>query len=403
MNIMNPPADWSTMKKLIWLRGTPITGGEELTVSGTPPLSLPNALGKPLKAWEVDVLPKQNLNGYANPWPAGGGKNLLGSKESKTFDIPASNASFTFEKSSSHVIFTTSGLPSSLGYRFTDIDLKCTLPAGTYYFSSNISNQNEGSGLFVFNADTSAILARARLEGGGSFTLSETATVRLGASLNIGTVSGTYWFQLESGSSATTFVPYSNICPIYGTDKLNLFVEESYDPAATPKVVITLDNTVYGGTYDAVTGEGTITHGIYTFTGNETWQHQVVGGSELDKYFTIAPNSGYLVPDAKVPRDNTYAVPIRTSIGEFNRSYYTLQYNPYEMCIAADHRIGIHSTLYTGAGTLQGVQMYYELATPIPFTFPPTEVSTSKGDNYAWATAEDGIVESMEVTYVGKA
>ena len=34
--------------------------GEEAslyTVSGTPPLSLPNSLGKPLKAWEVDVSP----------------------------------------------------------------------------------------------------------------------------------------------------------------------------------------------------------------------------------------------------------------------------------------------------------------------------------------------------------
>lgn len=27
MNIMNPPADWSTLKKLLWLRGNPATGG----------------------------------------------------------------------------------------------------------------------------------------------------------------------------------------------------------------------------------------------------------------------------------------------------------------------------------------------------------------------------------------
>ena len=66
--------------------------GEEAAVydvSGTPPLSLTNSLGKPLKAWEVDVLPYQEGTGDPAPdnvrpiygtdkltmWTAG--KNLL--------------------------------------------------------------------------------------------------------------------------------------------------------------------------------------------------------------------------------------------------------------------------------------------------------------------------------------
>ena len=37
------------------------------TVSGTPPLSLPSSLGKPLKAWEVDVVPYQEGTGDPSP------------------------------------------------------------------------------------------------------------------------------------------------------------------------------------------------------------------------------------------------------------------------------------------------------------------------------------------------
>ena len=39
----------------------------DYSVSGTPPLSLPNSLGKPLKAWSVDLLPYQEGTGDPSP------------------------------------------------------------------------------------------------------------------------------------------------------------------------------------------------------------------------------------------------------------------------------------------------------------------------------------------------
>ena len=42
-------------------------GYTDYSVSGTPPLSLPNSLGKPLKAWSVDLLPYQEGTGDPAP------------------------------------------------------------------------------------------------------------------------------------------------------------------------------------------------------------------------------------------------------------------------------------------------------------------------------------------------
>lgn len=42
-------------------------------------------------------------------------------------------------------------------------------------------------------------------------------------------------------------------------------------------------------------------------------------------------------------------------------------------------------------------------AAPTTFAVPSATIPTPTGTAAAWATAEDGTVESMEVTYVGKA
>ena len=168
----------------------------------------------PLEALSVALEPVQDLHGQSAPYPAGGGKNKLGASQTATINV-ISAITFSFVKDSATITLNTD-LTSTLGYRFRNGEVQCTLPAGTYTLSSNITNQYSGQGVFVFDVASDTILARARLQGSGTFTVSEETTVRLGVSLSAETVAGTYWFQLESGSTATTFAPYSNLCPITG-------------------------------------------------------------------------------------------------------------------------------------------------------------------------------------------
>ena len=69
--------------------------------------------------------------------------------------------------------------------------------------------------------------------------------------------------------------------------------------------------------------------------------------------------------------------------------------------------VNICNSQYTSASdfktAMQGIKLYYGLATPTTFTVPSPTIPTPTGSATTWATAEDGTVDSMEVTYVWKA
>lgn len=125
----------------------------------------------PLKEVVVDIIPDQDLHGYDYPWPAGGNKNL----------IEVTNGSYAAGAD----LFNGS------------VDL----PAGTYTLSSsNTTSQvavvGVGSGVMPY-----------------TFTLSAAVTSLQITAVQAGTFNNV---QLEAGSTATSFVPYSNVCPISG-------------------------------------------------------------------------------------------------------------------------------------------------------------------------------------------
>ena len=60
-------SDWSTLRKLMWLRGTTGGGGSPLTVSGPTPLLMPGALAKPMRAASFAISPVQSGSGDPSP------------------------------------------------------------------------------------------------------------------------------------------------------------------------------------------------------------------------------------------------------------------------------------------------------------------------------------------------
>ena len=171
----------------------------------------------PMKDVLVHIEPVQDLYGQSNPYPAGGGKNLLNPTTSTGSAITWGGVTF----STSEDTITLSGTGIYSGGR-TALTLKTIhLAAGTYYISASASSgtlpqivtQSVSNGTYTVLVDRQPI----------SFTLSEDTDIVVGFNiLNDKTYDTTFKLQVESGTIATDYAPYSNICPISGWTGANV-------------------------------------------------------------------------------------------------------------------------------------------------------------------------------------
>jgi len=157
--------------------------------------------GMPMEV-SVGIEPVQDLHGYEYPWPAGGGKNLFGNGDQT---------------------ITTA--------KYQRCDLVKPLPVGDYVVSAVVvSDDIDAStcriGFYNSNEEVAgtAILLNRNVRSSATVTLeSECTFIYLYTSdtaVHGAGDSATYTdIQIESGSTATTYAPYSNICPISGWDQ----------------------------------------------------------------------------------------------------------------------------------------------------------------------------------------
>lgn len=228
----------------------------EHTATGNPATFNTN-VAKPMEL-TVEMNPVQDLHGQSNPYPPGGGKNL--------FD--ADNASGTWVNTSDQVITADSAKSNTISVESgTTLTISCDVSAGN------------GKVYMIAYLDSSdAVLSRNVTTSGNSLT----ATAGSGATKAIVGVYDidvtTAKVQVEIGSSATSWVPFSNICPISGWDSVLIYDTDEYPSVgAEPVLTITIPDppeTVYGGTL-TVNKDGTGTLVVDriistpTFTGND--------------------------------------------------------------------------------------------------------------------------------------
>lgn len=213
----------------------------------------------------VTMQPIQDLHGYANPWPAGGGVNKL--------DPIAvfGGATNIYEVNADGTVTVKSSDSRSWG----DVP-ELQLPAGTY----NISKEN-ATGLSAVRLSTEGYSRDHYFNpvGGYTFTFSEPASIKVKMSYASATYPKTEKPQIVIGQTATTsWTPYSNICPISGRTGLNVYVGPTQDPDDATTYAVdwsTQAGTVYGGTLDVVTGLLTVDRvNIPSYNGetiNEPW------------------------------------------------------------------------------------------------------------------------------------
>lgn len=186
------------------------------------------AEGNAISKLVISIDPVQDLHGQSNPYPAGGGKNLLNPSifETKT------SGNITYTPKTDTVVSLSGTSDSTTNYYICPtgsnvVKENCgyVLPAGTYTFSARKKDGTalglDGAiGLFYWEGDSET---REVVQANNSNTISVTVTSdeTLYVTPIIGGASGKatnfdVYFQLEVGNTATAWSPYSNICPISG-------------------------------------------------------------------------------------------------------------------------------------------------------------------------------------------
>lgn len=337
-------------------------GGGYKTASG-PIVSISDAVAAPLRSLLVNIDPVQEGSGDPSPYnvrPISGwsavnvwrtGKNLL-----------------------PNLKVTGSGFQVNIGQEATGTNAYGVhLKAGTYSLSATMSKQarayyreSDGtSNVPIFNLGT---------DMHGTFTLSKEADVRIWLYNSKGLLpSDVLTFQLELAPTETDYEPYQG----------NTYT-------------LQLGQTVYGGTLDVTNGVLTVDRAMVdlgTLNYFKTSSTSAIGGSVFsvsvsdvgegmatrDRYapntmissmFTTAPSSVWWVND----------IPDLSMSVNTNALYI------------ADNR---YADAATFKAAMSGVQLVYELATPITIHLTPQEISTLKGTNNVWADSGDVTVEYL--------
>lgn len=293
-----------------------IPEGSEVVVYGEASGSIAefdDGSNKPMTKCIANIKAVQDLHGYESPWVGGSGKNKLneaslegGYTLSTATGLPTSSAS-----SSENRIATTS--PIKMTGENVTVSFKSTID--TVYFMYSL-----------FNGDT--LLTRVTGKSSGTTIDCSSATDMYiafydaqGSNITSGVVSDV---QVELGSTATSYAPYSNICPISGFNGGNVNVSPTTNAQDGTTYSVSWQSqagTVYGGNIDLVSGVLTVTHANITSYNGET------------------------LPSTWISDRDVYSV---------------------------------------GGTPTAGAQVVYELATPLTYQLTPIQVNSLLGINNVW-------------------
>ena len=229
--------------------------------SFVPDSTIPNLLGV-----SVAVEPVQDLHGYDHPWPAGAGKNKFNGEFLQGYWAYA-DGSWT----NSNYWIATGKIPCKPSTSYTaSADAKLTrwqgfvwYDVGGNYISTDNLQSNENIGLTKTSPNNAYYLA-FNIAGYPSTT-------------SIIAPSDVTHFQLEEGSSPTTYAPYQNICPIYGWNGLNIGNAQEY-------------NRMLPASGESISANGiTLVH-----IGNG--KYRIFGTSTSDSYLSTMRTNAFTIP-----------------------------------------------------------------------------------------------------------
>lgn len=174
--------------------------------------SFPDGSGLPMRSLVAEIEPVQDLHGQDAPYPAGGGKNKLYPPDItwKKWRL-SSNAFTTIADSSSLISFTIDGENITITLTTTYAGIGFVVDASSSERVVSVTGSIGGvqfwsayeDGATRISTGTTSCTIPANTSGFIAFRVDSSTSTTIKA-------------QLESGSTASAWSPYSNICPISG-------------------------------------------------------------------------------------------------------------------------------------------------------------------------------------------
>lgn len=339
--------------------------GAMATAFGTPPLSLPNSLGKPLTDWKVDLLPYQE--GTGDPAP----DNVRPIHGTDKVTVWTSGTNVWNEEWEAGRYNPSTGAPTSE----PGIRSKNFIPVfagNSYYLYCGSITTNDFRILYYDKNYT---------------FLSATSWLNPNTVISITTASYIKFY---------TATAYGNV---YKNDIAFNFPSTitTYSPYVGSSSVITLPTTIYNGSVSddgAVSNWGVVDLGDLTFSAST---------------FASTYHS-FRITNLRIAPPSSDSDPIHAICNCLKSLDYGSSWTPNSIAPNTSGSDLIRVIVPTDINTVEelkallaGMQIVYELPAPVSFTLTTPDIPTPTGTATAWATAEDGTVDGMEVTYVGKA
>ena len=342
-----------------------------------------------ISSLSVPFSPIQDLHGYANPWPAGGGKNLANFVNG--YNITAGGEIGTNAKRAATL--DPIHIESGVSYIYTsETELSCIYA--------------------VFNGDT---LVR-RLSGIASGTTLDTSD---GTDLYVCIYGSSYYTatietdkpMVRKSTEPAGYEPYSNICPITGRTGVSVYVSPTQDVADA--TTYTSDwtspaGTVYGGTLDVVSGVLTVDRVCETITKDSAWFSfsTGTGNSSAAVYLEYYNNCKYV--DGSSSRNGAisstgketgnYWIHARQNEVPEGDMRFAYSYTGY----VRFHRTDVANITDLNAfkAAFPDTQICYYLATPLTYQLTAQEVEALVGTNNVWSTGDSVSVTVSEPNLV---
>ena len=252
-------------------------------------------------------------------------------------------------------------------------------PNTTYYLKVSDSRFNKNF-ISFFNKE-GVCLSLAPITDSSTLTTPSNCcfvTLRYGYKLSTSGNVFTITIQLEEGNQATTYEPYNG-------HTYTIQFRDGDNPL-----------TVYGGSLDVVSGELVVDR-VEVDLGTVDWNKHT---SSVKTYFrTITPLS-----DAKKSDNQLATHNLKCSNYKEDSWTHVVDSSGYDgnICIGwlNNAYIAIYDSRYVDASAtdfktaMNGVQLVYELATPITYQLTPTQVKSILGSNNVWA--DTGKIEELE-------
>ena len=367
-----------------------------VTVTGNPASFEASGSGK-LLSLSVPFSPIQDLHGYANPWPAGGGKNKF---EVVPFSVGEMNGiTFTYNSDGS---VTVNGTATARAYKYLRTYSAGWFPIGTTYTFRLAGVPSTASAAFLnFSySDNGTTYAGSY----GTLTYEGTKTITsahqynsvlldipAGQSFNNNKI----YVNAEVGTTASAWTPYSNICPISGRTGLSVYVSPTQDVADATTYAIDWTSeagTVYGGTLDVVTGVLTIDRIGITPSVESLQSINAYGIANFA--FSMSQNA----LNTQFAKANAISNVLKTqtsSIASTTEQGIMIA-NATSGYVRLDSAVASTAEQANTWISDNGLLFVYYLATPLTYQLTPTQIALILGQNYVWSDSN----EAVTLTYV---